>query len=129
MNLPSKLLAAAVLAISAAAFAAPGNAVPIAAPSSLQNAAAPSIEPVQWRRGGAGGAAWLGTRHRGRCDRGRHHRRNAALSVKHQRGPGRRDGHSSAKYRSLAVLRFIGHSETPPALPCSRRCIWRAPIP
>jgi hypothetical protein len=59
MNLPSKLLAAAVLAISAAAFAAPGNAVPIAAPSSLQNAAAPSIEAVQWRRGwrGRGGVA------------------------------------------------------------------------
>ena len=60
MNLPSKLLAAAVLAISAAAFAAPGNAVPIAAPSSLQNAAAPSIEAVQWRRGwrGRGGGGW-----------------------------------------------------------------------
>ena len=47
MNLPSKLLAAAVLAISAAAFATPANAVPIAASSSLQNAAAPSIEAVQ----------------------------------------------------------------------------------
>jgi BA14K-like protein len=34
--------------------------VPIAASSSLQNAAAPSIETVQWRRGwrGRGGGGW-----------------------------------------------------------------------
>ena len=45
---PGKLLATAVLAASAASFAAPAPAAPIAAPSSLQSAAAPLTESVQW---------------------------------------------------------------------------------
>ena len=53
MNMPCKLLAAAVLATGAAAFAAPVGAAPIAAPSSLHNAAAP-VQTVQWRRGWRG---------------------------------------------------------------------------
>ena len=36
MNMPCKLLAAAMLATGAAAFAAPAGAAPIAAPSSLR---------------------------------------------------------------------------------------------
>lgn len=55
MNMPCKLLAAAVLAAGAASFAAPAGAAPIAAPSSLHNAAAPALETVQWRRGWRGG--------------------------------------------------------------------------
>ena len=53
MNMPCKLLAAAVLATGAAAFAAPAGAAPIAAPSSLHNAAA-NVQTVQWRRGWRG---------------------------------------------------------------------------
>ena len=58
MNMPCKLLAAAVLATGAAAFAAPAGAAPIAAPSSLHNAAA-NVQTVQW---GAVGAATVGHR-------------------------------------------------------------------
>lgn len=55
MNMPCKLLAAAVLATGAASFAAPAGAAPITAPSSLRNAAAPAVQTVQWRRGWRGG--------------------------------------------------------------------------
>jgi hypothetical protein len=48
MSLPGKLLATAALAASAASFAAPARAAPIAAPSSLQGAMAPLTEAVQW---------------------------------------------------------------------------------
>jgi hypothetical protein len=50
MKIPCKVLAAAVLAVSAGSFAAPAGAAPITAPTSLQNAAAPPVEAVQWRR-------------------------------------------------------------------------------
>jgi hypothetical protein len=47
MPMPGKLLATAVLAASAASFAAPAPAAPIAAPSALQGATAPLTEWVQ----------------------------------------------------------------------------------
>jgi hypothetical protein len=52
MKAPCKLLAAAVLSAGALALAVPANAEPIAAPSSLQQAAAPTVETVAWRGGG-----------------------------------------------------------------------------
>ena len=58
MNMPCKLLAAAALAAGTASFAASAGAAPIAAPSSLHNAAAPAFETVQWRRGGWRGGGW-----------------------------------------------------------------------
>ena len=57
MKLPSKVLTAAVLALGAASFIAPANAAPIAAPSSLHNAAASPAETVAWR-GGWRGRGW-----------------------------------------------------------------------
>ena len=57
MKLPSKLLTAAVLAVGAVSFIAPADAAPITAPSSPQNAAAPSVETVAWR-GGWRGRGW-----------------------------------------------------------------------
>ena len=56
MNMSFKLLAAVVLAVGASPLAATANAAPIAAPSSLQNAAMSSVEAVQWRRGWRGRA-------------------------------------------------------------------------
>ena len=57
MKLPFNVLTAAVLAIGTASFAAPVDAAPITAPSSLQAAAASSVETVAWRRDW-GGRAW-----------------------------------------------------------------------
>jgi hypothetical protein len=57
MNMSFKLLAALVLTVGASSLAAPANAAPIAAPSSLQKAAISSVETVQWRRGWRG-RAW-----------------------------------------------------------------------
>ena len=57
MKLPFNVLTAAVLAIGTASFAAPVDAAPITAPSSLQAAAAPSVATVAWRRDW-GGRAW-----------------------------------------------------------------------
>src|SRR5437899_349726 len=51
MRISSKLLAAA-LAAGASSFTVAADAAPIMAPSSLQNAAAPPVESVQWRRWG-----------------------------------------------------------------------------
>jgi hypothetical protein len=48
MNVPCRFLASAVLAASAALCAAAAGAAPITAPSSLQNASAPSVQTVQW---------------------------------------------------------------------------------
>ena len=48
MNVPCRFLASAVLAACAALLAAPAGTAPITAPSSLQNASAPSVEAVQW---------------------------------------------------------------------------------
>jgi hypothetical protein len=56
MNMSFKLLAAVVLTVGASPLAATANAAPIAAPSSLQNAAMSSVEAVQWRRGWRGRA-------------------------------------------------------------------------
>jgi len=56
MKMPCKLLAAAALAAGAGSFGAPASAAPITAPMSLQNAAAPQVEAVQWRRGWRGWA-------------------------------------------------------------------------
>jgi hypothetical protein len=54
MKMPCKLFAATVMALGASSFAAPVDAAPITAPSSLRNAAPPSVETVQWRRGWRG---------------------------------------------------------------------------
>jgi hypothetical protein len=54
----SKFLAAAALAAGAASFAAPGNAAPIAASSSLRAAVASPVETVQWRRGWGSRRGW-----------------------------------------------------------------------
>jgi hypothetical protein len=56
-KMPSKLIAAAVLAAGASSFPVAADAAPIMAPSSLQNAVAPPIEGVQWRRWGGWGWA------------------------------------------------------------------------
>jgi hypothetical protein len=56
MNMSFKLLAAAVLTVGASPLATTANAAPIAAPSSLRNAAMSSVEAVQWRRGWRGRA-------------------------------------------------------------------------
>jgi hypothetical protein len=56
MKIPCKLLAAAALAAGAGSFGAPASAAPITAPMSLQNAAAPQVEAVQWRRSWRGWA-------------------------------------------------------------------------
>jgi hypothetical protein len=61
MNMSCKLLAAVVLTVGVSSLAAPANAAPIAAPSSLRNAAMSSVETVQWRRRAWGpGIAALG---------------------------------------------------------------------
>ena len=52
MKVPFKLLAAAAVTVGASAFAVPAGAAPIAAPSTLQNAASAPVETVQWRRWG-----------------------------------------------------------------------------
>jgi hypothetical protein len=52
MRISSKLLATAVAAAGAMSFNIAADAAPIMAPSSLQNAAAPPVESVQWRRWG-----------------------------------------------------------------------------
>jgi hypothetical protein len=49
MNMSLKL-AAVVLTLGVSSLAAPANAAPIAASSSLRNAAMSSVETVQWRR-------------------------------------------------------------------------------
>ncbi len=56
MRISSKLLAA-VLAAGASSSTVAANAAPIMAPSSLQNAAGPPVESVQWRRWGGWGWA------------------------------------------------------------------------
>ena len=79
MKLPSNLLTAAALALGAASFVAPANAAPIAAPSSLHNAAASSARNRGVARRLA--RARLGT---GRCcrrGRRRRHRRGTTLEL------------------------------------------------
>jgi hypothetical protein len=51
MNLPSKTLAAALLAAAPSWFAGSADAAPLAAPLSLQDAASPAVQTVQWRGG------------------------------------------------------------------------------
>jgi BA14K-like protein len=57
MKVPFNVLTAAALALGTASFAAPADAAPITAPSSLQTAAAPPVETVAWR-GGWRGRGW-----------------------------------------------------------------------
>ncbi len=56
MKMPCKLLAAAALAAGVGSFGASASAAPITASTSLQNAAAPHVDTVQWRRGWRGWA-------------------------------------------------------------------------
>jgi BA14K-like protein len=58
MKTASTFLAVAGLAVGAAAISVPAEAAPITLPSSLQSAAAPPIENVQWRRWGWRGWGW-----------------------------------------------------------------------
>jgi hypothetical protein len=60
MNLPSKTLAAALLAATPSWFAGSAGAAPLAAPLSLQDAASPAVQTVQWRGGGGGHRGWGG---------------------------------------------------------------------
>jgi hypothetical protein len=66
MNLPSKTLAAALLAATSSWFAGSAGAAPMGAPLSLQDAAGPAVEMVQWRHGeghhgwGGGRGGWGG---------------------------------------------------------------------
>jgi hypothetical protein len=59
MNLPSKVLAVAVLAATAPWFAGSAGAAPLGAPLALQNAAGSAVQTVQWR-GRWGGRGWWG---------------------------------------------------------------------
>jgi BA14K-like protein len=58
MTMLSKILAAALISATAPWVVSPAAAAPIASPLALQDALAPSVETVQyrrnWRRGGAG---------------------------------------------------------------------------
>jgi hypothetical protein len=60
MNLPSNILAVALLA--ATPLASPAAAAPIGAPLSLQGAAGSPVQTVEWRGGhrGWGGRGWWG---------------------------------------------------------------------
>jgi hypothetical protein len=65
MSLPSKALAAALLAATPSWFAGSAGAAPIGGPRSLQDAAGPAVETVQWRHGEGhhgwgGGRGWWG---------------------------------------------------------------------
>ena len=67
MNISSKILAAALMAAAAPWLVVPAAAAPISSSLGLQNAAAPSVEMVQYRRGwrgayrgGRSGGAGLG---------------------------------------------------------------------
>jgi hypothetical protein len=55
MMISSKVLAALLTVAAAPLFAGPAAATPISAPLALQNAVAPSVETVQYRRGYYGG--------------------------------------------------------------------------
>jgi len=59
MKVRSKVLVFVTFAVGAVAFGAPADAMPIQAPLLLQDAAAPTVETVQWRRG------WRGRSSRG----------------------------------------------------------------
>ncbi|MDQ2078614.1 BA14K family protein [Xanthobacteraceae bacterium Astr-EGSB] len=68
MMISSKILAALLTVAVAPLFAGPAAATPISTPLALQNAATPSVEMVQYRRGGYRGGHYGGYRggHRGR---------------------------------------------------------------
>jgi hypothetical protein len=55
MNASPKVLAVALAVAAAPWLVAPAAAAPLSAPLALQNAAAPSVETVQYRRGWRGG--------------------------------------------------------------------------
>lgn len=55
MNTSTRILAAALMAAAAPWLVAPAAAAPMSSPLALQNAVAPSIETVQYRRGWRGG--------------------------------------------------------------------------
>jgi BA14K-like protein len=55
MNRSSKILAAGLMAAAAPWLVAPAAAAPMSSPLGLQNAVAPSVETVQYRRGWRGG--------------------------------------------------------------------------
>jgi hypothetical protein len=58
MRTPAKLLAAAAVSVGALSLAIPASAEPIAAQSSQQQAAAPTVETVAWRGGWRRGGWW-----------------------------------------------------------------------
>ena len=54
MPLPSKMISAALIVAALPSFVSAAPAAPLASPHGLQDAAIPSIEAVQYRRGGRG---------------------------------------------------------------------------
>ena len=58
MRIP--MLAAALIASSAALLAQPASAAPLSQMLALQNADSSHVETVQWRRGGFRGGRWIG---------------------------------------------------------------------
>jgi hypothetical protein len=60
MNLPSKVLLAALLAASPSGLVGSAAAAPLGMPLSLQDAASPAVEAVQWRGHWGGGRGWGG---------------------------------------------------------------------
>ena len=55
MNISSKIIVAALMAAAGQWLVAPAAAAPISSPLALQNAVAPLVETVQYRRGWPGG--------------------------------------------------------------------------
>ena len=55
MNISSKIIVAALMAAAGPWLVAPAAAAPISSPLALQNAVAPLVETVQYRRGWRGG--------------------------------------------------------------------------
>jgi len=65
MNLPTKALAVALLAVTASWGAGSAGAAPLGAPPALQDASGPAVQTVAWR-GGFGRGGWgVGWRGRG----------------------------------------------------------------
>ena len=60
MNLPTKTLAAALMAGSVSSFAGSAGAVPLSASLGLREASTPAVQQVQWRRGWGWGGFGVG---------------------------------------------------------------------
>src|SRR5258708_5772437 len=60
MNLPSRTLAVALLAVTPICFTGSAGATPLSASASLQDATSPPVETVQWRGGHRWGGGWGG---------------------------------------------------------------------